>query len=155
MPFVSVTRLRLRSARFLPGFFFHAIRSQRQLRRSPGFQAGSLLPDAGRTFWTLSLWDSAEAMRGYMLSGAHRTAMPKLADWCDEASVGHWETPEARLPDWREAEARMRRNGRPSKVRHPSADHESLRFAAQTGRSPLAILPRGGSTPFQSASRGG
>jgi len=144
MPFVSVTRLRLRSARFLPAFFFHTIRAQRQLSRSPGFRAGSLLPDAGRTFWTLSLWDSAEAMRGYMLGGAHRKAMPKLVGWCDEASVAHWETAEARLPDWREAEERMRREGRPSKVRYPSAEHEGLRFATPTGRTPVAIRPRGG-----------
>ena len=146
MPFVSVTRLRLRSARFLPGFFFRTIRTQRQLRRSPGFRAGSLLPDAGRTFWTLSLWDSAEAMRGFMLGGAHRKAMPKLAEWCDEASVAHWETAEARLPDWCEAEERMRREGRPSKVRRPSAEHAGLRFAAAAGRTPVAILPRGADT---------
>ena len=28
-----------------------------------GFRGGSLLPDARWTFWTLTVWDSAEAMR--------------------------------------------------------------------------------------------
>jgi hypothetical protein len=29
-------------------------------------------------------------MRAFMLSGAHQRAMPKLFNWCDEASVVHW-----------------------------------------------------------------
>ena len=56
MAWVSVTRLRIRSIRFLPAFLLHAWRSERQVRRSPGFEAGSLLPDGRRTFWTLTLW---------------------------------------------------------------------------------------------------
>ena len=39
----------------------------------------------------LTAWDSREAMRAYMTTGAHRTAMPRLLDWCDEGSVAHWD----------------------------------------------------------------
>ena len=133
MPFISVTRLKLRSWRFLPLFVPHALRTQRQVEQAPGFRAGSLLPGRGWTFWTLTSWDDAEAMRAYMLNGAHRTAMPKLSAWCDEASVVHWETDEAGLPDWHQAEARMRSDGRPSKVRHPSPDHQAMTFAPPRG----------------------
>ncbi len=143
MPFVSVTRLRLRSVRFVPAFFVHTMRTQRQLRDAAGFRAGALLPDARWTFWTLTLWDSAEAMRAYMTAGAHRKAMPKLAGWCDEASVVHWDQPDLALPDWPEAERRMRSEGRPSKLRHPSVAHASLAFAAPGQRTGVAIRPRG------------
>ena len=71
MPFVSITRLRLRAVRFLPVFFLHALRAQRQLRHAPGFLGGGLLPDRCRTFWTMSVWDDAQSMRTYILSGDH------------------------------------------------------------------------------------
>lgn len=146
MPFVSVTRLRVRSLRFLPGFFYHAVRTQRQVCSAAGFRGGSLLPDARWTFWTLTVWDSAEAMRAYMLAGAHGKAMPKLMRWCDEASVVHWDTAVDIIPDWEEAEARMRSEGRASRLRHPSPDHQGLSFSpprALTG----SRLHRAGATP--------
>lgn len=129
MPFVSVTRLRVRSWRFLPGFALHALRTERQVRRAPGFRVGALLPDRRWTFWTLTIWDSAEHMRTYITTGAHRVAMPKLMHWCDEASIVHWEQPDLTPPDWQQADARMRGEGRPSKVRHPSAVHATLDYA--------------------------
>jgi hypothetical protein len=63
-------------------------------------------------------------MRAYMTSGAHCTAMPRLIDWCDEASVAHWEQETEELPSWREVHRRMQSEGRRSKVRHPSPAHE-------------------------------
>ena len=129
MPFVSVTRLRLRSIRFLPAFAVHTLRSLRQVRGSAGFRGGSLLPDRRWTFWTLTVWDDRDAMRAYMTAGAHRTAMPKLLDWCDEASVVHWDAATPDLPGWPDADARMRVEGRPSKVHRPSADHQPMTFA--------------------------
>ena len=130
MPFVSITRLRLRSLRFLPGFALHTLRAQTQVRHAPGFQGGALLPDRRWTFWTMTMWDSQEDMRAYILSGDHKAAMPKLLNWCDEASVVHWDQPDARLPSWQEAERQMRQTGRTSKVRHPSPDHAAMRFAS-------------------------
>ena len=91
MRFVSVTRLRLRSVRFLPSFAFHAWRSTAQMRKAFGFRRALVLPDRSWTFWTMSLWDSEAAMRAYIMEGSHRTAMPRLLNWGDEASVVHWE----------------------------------------------------------------
>ncbi|WP_116090757.1 DUF3291 domain-containing protein [Sphingomonas crusticola] len=126
MPFVSVTRLRIRALRFLPAFFVQTMRTRSQVAAAPGFLDGGLLPDRQWTFWTLTLWDSAESMRSYITTGAHRIAMPKLMEWCDEASVAHWDQGAAILPGWADAEARMRSEGRPSKVRHPSPDHAAM-----------------------------
>lgn len=125
---VSLTRLRIRSLRFLPGFVVYALRSESQVRRAAGFRKGSLLPDRKFTFWTMTLWDSSESMRAYMTSGAHRAAMPKLLNWCDQASVTHWETDEDILPPWEDAASRMRSQGRPSKVLHPASGHSDLTF---------------------------
>ena len=85
MPFVSITRLRLRSVRFLPGFARHTLGSIRQVKRAPGFLGGALLPDRAWTFWTMTAWDRRDSMRAIMVGGAHRTAMTRLLDWCDEA----------------------------------------------------------------------
>ena len=131
MPFLSLTRLRIRSIRFLPQFGLHAMRSIAQVRKAPGFTRGALLPDHDWTFWTFTAWESQEAMRQYMITGAHQRAMPQLLHWCDEASVAHWEQTEAALPSWEEADQRMRTIGRISKVLHPSPNH-----AAMTYRTP-------------------
>ncbi len=141
MPFVSITRLRLRSVRFLPFFVVHTLRSLRQVKRAPGFCSGSLLPDRGWTFWTLTLWDKQSSMRRYMTEGSHRQAMPYLMEWCDEASVVHWEQSESDLPAWDEADRRMRSEGRASKVHYPSDRHAALGYDPPRVRSAGSIRP--------------
>ena len=142
--FVSLTRLRVRSLRFLPLFGLHTLRSLRQVERAAGFRDGALLADRKWTFWTLTVWDDQADMRAFMTSGDHRAAMPRLLDWCDEASVAHWEQADASLLPWPEADRRMRGEGRPSKLRHPSADHAPMTFAPPRGGAAGAIGPAGG-----------
>ena len=140
--FVSITRLRVRSWRFLPAFFLQTGSVIAQARKADGFGGGALLRDRQHTFWTLTLWQDQEGMRRYMTSGAHLRVMPRLLDWCDEASVVHWWQTSAAMPDWLEAERRMRAEGRISKVRNPSPDHAEMRFAAP--RTTLSFpIPRG------------
>ena len=128
--FVSVTRLRIRSFRFVPLFALHTWRSLRQIRSARGFQTGAILADRSWTFWTMTAWDSGESMRQFMVSGSHKTAMPHLVEWCDEASVAHWTQPETAVPSWIEADRRMREGGRSSKVRNPSPQHATLSYRA-------------------------
>ena len=130
MVFVSLTRLRVRSFRFMPLFAVYTLRSRRQVGEAPGFAVGALLADRSWTFWTMTAWDSQESMRAYMTAGAHKQAMPYLLDWCDEASVVHWNQPETTLPSWVEADRRMRESGRSSKVLHPSPHHADLSYRA-------------------------
>ena len=122
MPLASITRLRLRSIRFVPRFIFDALRAKRQARISDGCLAADTRAQ-GLVFWTRTLWRDTAAMNAYRASGAHRATMPRLQHWCDEAAVVHWEQEAAALPDWSEAETRMRAEGRISRVRHPSPAH--------------------------------
>jgi len=125
MPVVSVTRLRVRSWRFLPGFFLFAMRSARQAQRSNGNLSVRVLNDRQRAFWTSTSWESEHAMKAFMLAEPHRTAMRKLLEWCDEAALVRWTQPDPDLPAWAEAHRRLVQDGRPSKVNHPSQAHTS------------------------------
>ena len=133
MPFVSVTRVRVRAWRFLPAFALGFIRSARQAKSAPGTLALALLADAGRAFWTLTVWDEEPSMRAFMMSGAHRGVMPRLLDWCDAAFLVHWTQDSAEPPSWAEAHRRMASDGRRSRLRFPSPAHE--RFEVPTPRT--------------------
>ncbi len=129
MPLVSVTRARIRRVWSVPPFALAAFASLKQARGADGFLGGSVCPDRRLAFWTLTVWRSEDAMRAYILSGPHRGAMSKFAVWCDEASVVHWEQAGEAAPPWIEAAERMRRQGRPSKIRRPSRNHQTMTFA--------------------------
>ena len=118
MPLAAITRLRRRKLYTVPLVLIGAIRSKRQALSANGCLAADVRMIGVRVFWTRTLWRDTAAMREFMRSGAHRTVMPKLIDWCDEASLVDWERDT--LPEWSEAEAKMRGNGRLSRVRHPS-----------------------------------
>lgn len=123
MPFVSITRLRVRSWWFMPGFLLYAFRSARQASRAEGNLSVKLLNDRRRAFWTATLWTNEPAMKQFMLAGAHRVAMRKLLHWCDEAALAHWDQEGDVLPTWPEAHARLQTEGRRSRVNHPSPAH--------------------------------
>jgi hypothetical protein len=75
-----------------------------------------------------TVWTDEGAMREFMNSGFHRSAMSRLPEMCDEASVGRWLQDDATAPSWQEVHRRMQEEGRPSKVNHPSAEHVAFRI---------------------------
>ena len=122
-------------------FGWYALLSSRQAARAEGNLAARLLRERRNTFWTSTLWTGEAAMKKFMTSGAHSKAMRKLAEWCDEAAVVHWTQDNTELPTWSEAYQRLRKDGRRSKVNHPSAGHLSYEF-------PAPQVGRGGELPF-------
>jgi hypothetical protein len=126
---VSVTRLKLRSWLFVLPFMRANGRVGRQAGAAAGFRQGRLLLDHGLVFWTLTGWDSAEAMKAYRDSGPHAAVMPRLQDWCDEASTAQWSTDVDGLPDWSEVYRRMIGQGRASRLKRPSSRHASMSIA--------------------------
>ena len=125
---ISVTRLRVRSFVYLPEFIWHTFKSASQAEQTRGFLGGRMLINPKNVYWTLTAWDDAVAMNLFRTAAAHGAAMPKLLNFCDEASVVHWsqETPE--LPSWEESHRRMVMEGRSSKVNHPSPDQLARQF---------------------------
>jgi hypothetical protein len=124
----SVTRLRVRSVRYLPAFVWATFRSQRQGVHASGFLGGRLLLDAHRTFWTLTLWESERAMKAFRGTAPHAKVMPRLVEWCDEASYAHWSPTTESVPSWPEAYEYLVAEGRLSRVAHPSPAHEARQF---------------------------
>jgi heme-degrading monooxygenase HmoA len=125
----SVTRLRVRSGRFLPSFLWRTFQSQRQLKRAPGFLGGRILIDSGLTFWTLTTWQNEESMRKFRSAGPHARVMPRLAEWCNEATYAHWIQSGDPIPTWQDAYERLSADGRLSRVLHPSKAHSDRQFA--------------------------
>lgn len=135
MAFVSVTRLRLRSRRYLLPFLYRTWRIVNQAKRADGFIEGRLarggdpplwrrlVPETDATFWTITVGEDEEAMRAFRNADPHQRAMPKVLDWCDEASFVHWEQEAPVLPDTDEALGKMIEAGQPGRVRHPSEYH--------------------------------
>jgi hypothetical protein len=140
MPVLSVTRLRVRSVRYLPGFVWYTYQSKRALLRSPGFLGGLLANAPSLTFWTLTAWADETSLKQFRDSGWHKAAMPKLLDWCSEASLARWTQDTAALPGAEEMLERLRSSGRISKVRHPTEGH-AARLTVPDGRAPRPGLP--------------
>jgi heme-degrading monooxygenase HmoA len=127
---VAITRLRVRSWRYLASFIFYSLRVLRQTKTAPGNLAVSLLRDTGNTFWTRTVWETESAVKTFMLAPPHGQVMRRLLEWCDEAAVVRWEQESEKEPDWREAHRRMQADGRRSKVNHPSPAHAKFEIPA-------------------------
>jgi hypothetical protein len=130
MALISVTRLRIRSFIYLPPFLWDTFKSIRQAERSIGFLGGRLLVNSNYVYWTMTAWKDEAAMNAFRASGAHRKAMPKLLNWCDEAAVVHWTQESPGIPSWQEAHQGMAGGGKPSKVNHPSPAQASKHVPA-------------------------
>lgn len=134
MPFVSITRLRVRSWSYFPPFFVQTLRIARQAARAEGNLAVKLLRDNRNAFWTGTSWSSEGSMKAFMHAKPHGPTMRSLLQWCDEAALVHWTQAGAELPSWDEAHKRIQQEGRPSKVNHPSAAHTAHTIPAPTLR---------------------
>jgi hypothetical protein len=126
--FISVTRLRVRSIWYLLQFLWMTFLTQRQVVCAGGFRRVRLLVDSRHTYWTVTVWESERAMKAYRGARAHGKAMPRLAEWCDEAAYTHWDKDGDAAPSWEDAWEGLKKDGRLSRVEHPSSDHEARIF---------------------------
>ena len=120
MPFVSVTRLRVKSLLYLIPFMRANEASVKELKGSIGLLKGKELIDKKLTFWTVTLWENEDAMKKFRGSPAHRNAMQQLPRWCDEASYHHWIQEGNEFSDWNMISEKLFTEGKLSKVRKPS-----------------------------------
>ena len=128
MPFVSVTRLRVKSMLYLIQFMRANEASVKALKSSAGLIKGKELIDKHLTFWTVTLWENEASMKEFRGSLSHRNAMQHLPLWCNEASYHHWIQEENEYPDWNTIAEKLFTDGRLSKVRNPSKAQTENRF---------------------------
>jgi hypothetical protein len=132
MPFVSITRLRVRSWSYFPAFLVHTLRIARQAARAEGNLAVKLLRDHRNAFWTGTSWSSEGSMKAFMHAKPHGPTMRSLLQWCDEAALVHWTQAGVELHSWDEAHKRIQQEGWQSKVNHLSAAHAAHTIQAPT-----------------------
>jgi heme-degrading monooxygenase HmoA len=145
MYFVSITRLRVRSYRFLPFFFLANERCVRAIETMEGFVGGQELMDKNLTFWTATIWRSDADMKSFRSCEPHKKAMRKLPNWCDEAAYAHWLQTEDAIPTWDILHERSLAGGRLSKVKYPSSIQQGVMAfpSPQRTKTGRKMSPRG------------
>ncbi len=113
---VFVTRLQLRSLRYLPAFVRASVAIAAQAAESKGFLGGHLGFEMPRAFWTVTMWEGPVAMRAFRNVGAHGPVMRHTATWARAASNVGWEHRGRALPTWEDAHQRLVTDGRPMGV---------------------------------------
>ncbi|MFD2338808.1 DUF3291 domain-containing protein [Clavibacter tessellarius] len=106
---VMASRFELTGLRAVPGFFADSIASWRQSRRAPGCVGVALeaLP-LRRTFWTLSAWESEEAIQEYARTSPHSGAARRQRVSMASSVFVFWRESAELLPvDWSEARSRV------------------------------------------------
>ena len=142
--FISVTRLRVRSIWFLPGFIFYAMRSARQARNAPGNLGVELLRDAQQYFLDADglagrsrdarVHDGdAASPRDGQAGGMVRRGFGRALDSGDRRS-----------PRLAGGASQDDADGRPSRVRHPSAEHDKLQIPRLCAMSGAGLQTCGG-----------
>ena len=136
MPIVSVTRIRIRSWRFMVPFTIYSMRSVHQARRSPGFLGGWVGATTNHGYWTVTVWRDEAAMKQFRDHDAHKTAMPRMLDWGDEGAMARYEQAGSDAPTAAAARDALASRGRLSKIRYPTADHAAGKTVPD-GRAPF------------------
>lgn len=110
MIYVSVTGLRVTRFYHAPRFWWHAIRSLSQAQHAEVNLSASTRTIDG-VHHTLSAWTDEAAMRRYLKSGAHLSALRVFRAIATGSTVGFVSQT---VPGWEEALRRWREDGRPS-----------------------------------------
>jgi heme-degrading monooxygenase HmoA len=102
---VLLTYLPLRRFRTLPAFFRLTLAVQRQLAGTAGLVGYTLRARPfSRRFWTLSVWDSEDALKRFVVAQPHRDTMRRLGGKMGETYFTRWPLRGSDLPpSWEDA----------------------------------------------------
>lgn len=107
---VMASRFRLQGLRDVPGFFMAALRIRKQMLASPGVLGVSLIArPLQKTFFTLSAWESREALNGAVVCEPHAQSMRRFRACMAESLFTFWEAPvtDVTHPGWPDAHQRL------------------------------------------------
>jgi len=102
---VSVGRLRVKSGADRLRLLWHGALAYLQARRAEGVIRASVYREDSRTLWSLSVWDSSEAMLAYRNTGSHLRVMGVARRVGARVDFRHWEADA--VPSWEEARRRL------------------------------------------------
>ncbi|MEV4611698.1 DUF3291 domain-containing protein [Kitasatospora sp. NPDC049258] len=96
---VMASRLEVRSFKDVPRFFLKSLAAWKQVRTAPGALGASLIAQPlKRTFWTLSAWETREALYTYAKTEPHYSVMTSLRPTMKDSTFTFWEVPVEQLP---------------------------------------------------------
>ena len=106
---VMASRLQVKSLINVPGFLIRSLFVWRQVRKAPGAFGASLIADPVRgVFWTLSAWESREALYRFAASEPHRGIVQKLKPGMRVSHFTFWTVDSSQLPiKWKDAKQRL------------------------------------------------
>ncbi|WP_433546173.1 DUF3291 domain-containing protein [Streptomyces sp. CA-294286] len=106
---VMASRFETRTLRGALRFFARTPRIMWQIRTAPGAHGVTLRArPLRRTFWTLSVWESPEALYRFAGSDPHRSSARALKALMKESDFVSWTTDADALPlDWSDALQRL------------------------------------------------
>jgi quinol monooxygenase YgiN len=130
MPIVVVTRLRLRDHTLVDEFFAVAVALLEQAKSSPGVLKTDALADENDVWWSLSGWESREAMRSFVETDPHLSAMAQIDHFCDQATFVDWQQEGAELPDWQTSYDRLVADGESATLSNASPGNARRDFPA-------------------------
>ncbi|MFE7326801.1 DUF3291 domain-containing protein [Streptomyces sp. NPDC057565] len=113
---VMASRFEVRSLKDVPRFFLKSLSAWRQVRSAPGaFGASLIAQPTKRTFFTLSAWESRDALYAYARTEPHRGIMTGLRPTMRSSTFTFWEAPVEHLPvSWAEAKRRIAEQEQPA-----------------------------------------
>lgn len=94
--YVSITGLQLKKFWYAPVFWRHALAAMAQAKKADGCLSADATTISG-VHHTLSVWTSREAMRTYLITGAHLNAMKNYQKIATGKVYGFETTT---IPDW-------------------------------------------------------
>ena len=106
---VMASRLEVKSVTNTLNFFVQSMVVWRQVQKTPGLVGASLKAQPlSRTFWTLSAWESQEALDTFSRSDPHARIIAKLRPVMKNSLFTFWQVDSAELPvSWEEAQRRL------------------------------------------------
>jgi hypothetical protein len=78
-------------------------------------------------------------MKAFRGTAPHAKVMPRLVEWCDEASYAHWIPTGVSVPSWPKAYEHLVAEGRLSRVSRPSPAHNARQCAKPRLRPLIAL----------------
>ncbi len=125
MSYLSMTRLKLKSPRYLIRFWNYNEKIVRQMQTAEGFLQGKLLANYSLAMWTTTLWTSSEALKEFYLNGSHQEVIARISEWSSEAVHFSKYVSTKELPSWQQIGSELAHQGRFQELKQPSLNQQN------------------------------